>query len=319
MVLAFFKEEALARGLQDYGRNNQIYDAWKKHAQDLESGIELAKFGDYAKLDDAAAGIYSTNRGVTQHVWMGWLGDAEEKYHQITIIPGEYAARIRKTLAPGLRGGQYWLHEAFNFPPERRNRDFGPTGEKILLFIQSNVEEVYPHLKKTPIPSRFPRYAPDTSRPIKTGEAVPWTGVWIPAAGLENHSLTFAVEGLSMPPSWRIIKTAEQLEQECVDSGKGKRNKNGLVFDDQGELLTFLDDELEITEMTWYPLLQVDEVERVVQRGRVEANQPCPVRGYWYTPAKQNSRALFEHGARMPDFPESTYGATIWYWDAKQE
>ncbi|MFC7422133.1 PoNe immunity protein domain-containing protein [Iodobacter arcticus] len=52
---------------------------------------------------------------------------------------------------------------------------------------------------------------------------------------------------------------------------------------------------------------------------RVVAKQSCTRDGYWYTPAKQNSRALFRTGELMPDFPTSTYGATIWYWDANQK
>ena len=51
---------------------------------------------------------------------------------------------------------------------------------------------------------------------------------------------------------------------------------------------------------------------------RVVANQPCSQSGFWYSPAKQNSRALFKQGELMPDFPGSSYGATIWYWDADQ-
>ena len=51
---------------------------------------------------------------------------------------------------------------------------------------------------------------------------------------------------------------------------------------------------------------------------RAEANQPCPNTGYWYTPAKAHSRALFKRGEVMPDFPGSSYGATIWYWDMNQ-
>lgn len=51
---------------------------------------------------------------------------------------------------------------------------------------------------------------------------------------------------------------------------------------------------------------------------RCEANQPCPKAGYWWTPAKENSRAYFKQGDLMPDFPNSTYGVTIWQWDANQ-
>lgn len=54
------------------------------------------------------------------------------------------------------------------------------------------------------------------------------------------------------------------------------------------------------------------------QKLRCEANHPCPKTGYWWTPAKQNSRRHFQQGEIMPDFPNSSYGATIWQWDANQ-
>lgn len=55
-----------------------------------------------------------------------------------------------------------------------------------------------------------------------------------------------------------------------------------------------------------------------LQRGRCEASRPCPRAGYWYTPARQQSRRKFNNGEAMPDFPGSSWGATIWYWDADQ-
>jgi hypothetical protein len=51
---------------------------------------------------------------------------------------------------------------------------------------------------------------------------------------------------------------------------------------------------------------------------RVEAKKPCPASGFWYTLAKENSRAFFEKGAVFPDFPHSKYGSTLWYWDENQ-
>jgi hypothetical protein len=50
------------------------------------------------------------------------------------------------------------------------------------------------------------------------------------------------------------------------------------------------------------------------QSNRCEANQPCPRSGLWYTPAKENSERAFKAGEIMPDYPDSAYGATIWYW-----
>jgi hypothetical protein len=53
-------------------------------------------------------------------------------------------------------------------------------------------------------------------------------------------------------------------------------------------------------------------------RGRCPSKESCPQSGYWFTPAKADSRALFKQGDVMPDYPDSSYGATIWYWDQNQ-
>ena len=51
---------------------------------------------------------------------------------------------------------------------------------------------------------------------------------------------------------------------------------------------------------------------------RCPANNPCPKTGYWSTPAKLGSRSHFNQGDIMPDFPNSSYGKTIWMWDQNQ-
>lgn len=52
-------------------------------------------------------------------------------------------------------------------------------------------------------------------------------------------------------------------------------------------------------------------------RLRAAAGEPCPREGYWFTPAKQNSRRYFKQGEVMPD-TQSRWGATIWQWDETQ-
>ena len=47
---------------------------------------------------------------------------------------------------------------------------------------------------------------------------------------------------------------------------------------------------------------------------KVYAGEPCPRSGYWFCSAKQNSLQYFKQGVIMPTFPESKWGATIWYW-----
>lgn len=52
-------------------------------------------------------------------------------------------------------------------------------------------------------------------------------------------------------------------------------------------------------------------------RLRIDADQPCPQSGYWFTPAQANSRRHFKAGDVMPTIG-SDYGTTIWQWDSDQ-
>jgi hypothetical protein len=52
-------------------------------------------------------------------------------------------------------------------------------------------------------------------------------------------------------------------------------------------------------------------------RLRVEGGEPCPREGYWFTPARADSRRGFKQGEVMPAF-STDYGATIWQWDERQ-
>jgi hypothetical protein len=52
-------------------------------------------------------------------------------------------------------------------------------------------------------------------------------------------------------------------------------------------------------------------------RLRCEAGQPCPREGWWFTPARMNSRRHFKTGEIMPDL-KSDWGMTIWQWDEQQ-
>jgi Protein of unknown function (DUF3396) len=50
---------------------------------------------------------------------------------------------------------------------------------------------------------------------------------------------------------------------------------------------------------------------------RCEAGQPCPREGWWFTPARLDSRRRFSRGEVLPEIG-GEYGATIWQWDEQQ-
>ena len=59
------------------------------------------------------------------------------------------------------------------------------------------------------------------------------------------------------------------------------------------------------------------EVTSAVTRMRCESGEPCPREGWWFTPARPDSRRHFSFGEVMPALG-GDYGATIWQWDDSQ-
>ncbi|MBP5942953.1 MULTISPECIES: type VI immunity family protein [unclassified Pseudomonas] len=66
----------------------------------------------------------------------------------------------------------------------------------------------------------------------------------------------------------------------------------------------------------WYARFDRDESSATPTR--IESNQPCTKDGYWFTPAKANSRRYFKQGELMPSFNDSDWGDTLWYWSGEE-
>jgi hypothetical protein len=177
--------------------------------------------------------------------------------------------------------------------------DEGPPSNGILLYYEDPVYSVIGR------PTHIPEYATDRSVVCKTGEIVPWTGVWVPVTGMGTAALAFARQGLQiMQPAYELARefaAAEYLEAtKQVDTAWHPVKPTGLMvpLPPAGSSGGAADDP------TAYPR-------------RVEAGQPCPREGWWTTPAKSDSRRHFKHGEAMPTFT-TDYGSTIWQWDDNQ-
>ena len=51
---------------------------------------------------------------------------------------------------------------------------------------------------------------------------------------------------------------------------------------------------------------------------RKAAGELCPTSGWWFTPAKTNSRRYIQQGAPFPAIEDSNYGTTFWQWSPDQ-
>jgi hypothetical protein len=171
--------------------------------------------------------------------------------------------------------------------------DMGLSGDDISRYIEEHVLTVLPAL--------IPEYAADTSVSCKTGDIVPWTGVWVPSTGMGTAALAFARQGVQiMQPAYEVASVDEDGSPDgfhLVDCIWYPVKPTGRMIE--------------------HPLFSTLKYEAAGARGRCEAGQRCPREGWWFTPAAQDSRRVFKLGEVMPSL-KADYGHTIWQWDASQ-
>ena len=155
------------------------------------------------------------------------------------------------------------------------------------------------------LPDRIPLYELDPSVVIRPGDKVPECGIYLPDA--DNTCAQF------------------------LDFGRGSLENEPEIWVRQGLVKDEYDwwiEERTIIPPIWTLIRRVPDRYIAVppegfypkdrpSTGRVEANHPCPQGGTWWTPAKPDARRTFAVGDIMPDYPDSSYGATIWYREAE--
>lgn len=137
-----------------------------------------------------------------------------------------------------------------------------------------------------------PEYVIDKSIACRTGDEVPWTGVWYPATGLEKHSLTFAIKGLRMQPVYRIVKTTEELSTPEY---------------------MFPPPQTVAVETVWHPVVLSIRKAPANAELWAKAGQPCPKAGMWQPTDPGVAPRAYEVGTPMADL-RSAYGITVWRW-----
>jgi hypothetical protein len=174
-----------------------------------------------------------------------------------------------------------------------RNYDPGYPGGDIVKWY----EDYAGYFKKPLIctlPDPVPEYVVDTSMSCRTGNEVPWTGIWYPSTGLERHSLTFAIKGLRMQPVYRVVKTTEEL----------RTAENMFPYP-----------ETLAVETTWHPMILSGRRIKKDEELRAKAGEPCPKAGIWQPMDPGAPTRVYEAGEPMANFG-SAYGITVWQWIA---
>lgn len=295
-TMHWFGNLAVSRELAGFGRNNQIYDKFKQRAKDFRRGAELARLGDFKFIWDISDCIRGDVRGMMEQALHSWMTEAE--YLEFSDVRVDrvsaYARRITTALNSAMTGA-----DSFFSPdpecPERSQDDDGFPGDEIIESYKDYVEQFGKSLSPR-VPDPLPEYTIDRSTACKTGDEVPWTGVWYPGTGLDRHSLTFAIKGSRMQPVYQVIKTVEELESE---------SDSRIIFSPQTVAVA----------TTWHPVIPSVRQVEPDQKLRAKAGEPCPRAGIWEPTDEGAVRRAYQHGETMANLG-SAYGLTVWRWVA---
>lgn len=298
-IMTWFGTLAVAREVADFGRNNQIFDKFKKRASDFRRGAELARLGDYKFIWDFSDCISGDIRGIMEQPLHSWMTEAEyQEFGGVRVSRLlAYARKITTALNNAMVAADKFFEPDPDYP-EGSDEDDGFPGDKIVELYEAYCG-YFVGLQAPRIPDPLPEYVIDRSVSCRTGDEVPWTGVWYPETGLERQSLAFAIKGLRMQPVFRIVKTVEELERE-------NENEDVMIYSPETVALA----------TTWHPVIPSGLQAETDKELRAKAGQACPRAGVWQpvdaSAAQQRVYALGETMANLG----SAYGITVWRWMA---
>lgn len=293
LTTKWFGTLAISRQVANFGRNNQIFDTFKALARDFRRGAELARLGDYRLIWDTARCVRGDVRGMMEQPLHSWMTETEYQEFNVKIDRlSTYAGRIKSALHNAMVGAEGFFNPNPNCP-ERSNDDEGFPGNEIVQWYDEYVDFYNePFFWKLLDP--VPEYVINTSIACRTGEEVPWTGVWYPITGLEKHSLTYAIKGMRMQPVYRVTKTAEELEAEGVL----------LPTPETVALAT-----------TWHQVIPSGRDASTSQTLWSKAGEPCPKAGIWQPTDPGAAQRTYAVGETMGNLG-SAFGLTVWRWVA---
>jgi hypothetical protein len=291
----WFGAIAVSRRVANIGRNNQIFETFKRLERDFRRGADLARLGDFQLIWSTARCVRGDVRGMMEQPLHSWLNEVQyEEFEAKISSVMNYAGRIDSALNNAMIGAESFLNPNLNYP-ERSNDDDGYPGDDIVDWYKDWVGH-----SKTPlaclVPDPLPEYVIDRSITCQTGDEVPWTGVWYPSTGLERHSLTFAIQGLRMQPVYRVVKTSEELRTDSY---------------------MFPPPETLAVATTWHPVIPFTPQVDANKELWAKAGQPCPKAGVWQPTDPGAAQRIYKEGEPMADLG-SPYGISVWRWVAER-
>jgi Immunity protein 72 len=200
----------------------------------------------------------------------------------------------------------------------------------MLAYFESNARALQipfgvPPGELPPLPALDPN-APS----VMTGEEVPAMGIWVVEPDAAHVGQTYCMA--YMRPWAPAIDTVSEQEYETNtrwtrtrDEAYRKNSDNIKDYPVRWRLLwrderDYNDGKVPAEEADYLIYREPGSTAALASdplRLRCDGGQPCPREGWWFTPAKADSRQHFQQGDVMSRLG-GDYGETIWQWDAQQ-
>lgn len=141
-------------------------------------------------------------------------------------------------------------------------------------------------------PASWPQYRPNPDVRVRTDEEVPCNGIYLPDS--DDGCAELLIKGYE---AWPVLRPRDSAQPLAT-----KRSERSIVS-------------------TWTLIERVADIGGGVPgsndpitagvRLRCESGRPCPLEGWWFSPAATGGPQRFYQGELMPDMG-SDYGLTIW-------
>jgi hypothetical protein len=155
-------------------------------------------------------------------------------------------------------------------------------------------------------PSQWPTYRINKNVSVRTGEKTKQSGIYIP--DVDNSCAQFLSTCYDDAPRASVHVGVKDLLHPVTGEKYGEER----IFEERDCLWHLVERVTDATQVSPAPSVTTAE------HYRLTSGDICPETGYYFTPARPDSRKRFQQGDVMPAF-DSAYGTTIWQWDPVQQ
>lgn len=155
-------------------------------------------------------------------------------------------------------------------------------------------------------PPQWPVYRINQNISVRTGTKTAQSGIYVP--DLADSCAEFLSTSYKQAPQAYVVVGFRDL----LDPETGEKYGEEPILERKDCIWYLVERSADSNE------IKASDARGVEKLLRVPAGELCPETGFYFTPARADSRRLFQKDEMLPDFG-ADYGTTIWQWDATQD